>query len=194
MRSRIQGAWHQAEHSHHKRYWLEGQLHHQRCVMSNHWQLNHGGELMVKIGPRYYILGLILKGHANSVTVNRQNVKEITGQSDWSCVTSLEESDDQHRKNVNESFNIFDDFNAPAHSSDEPFTSYEAMPPVQVQSPQEPSKAEIELHNLTHMPFRSWSPSVSDPQVEEINRRQDQSLKWTMPTSEDLKVSQAEPI
>eukprot|EP00971_Amphidinium_carterae_P138898 2752827-Amphidinium_carterae.4 len=32
------------------------------------------------------------------------------------------------------------------------------MQPVQVQSPQEPSRAEIELHSLTHMLFRSWCP------------------------------------
>eukprot|EP00971_Amphidinium_carterae_P097805 1935298-Amphidinium_carterae.2 len=36
--------------------------------------------------------------------------------------------------------------------------SLHIMQPTQVQSPQEESTAEIELHNLTHMPFRSWCP------------------------------------
>eukprot|EP00971_Amphidinium_carterae_P216219 4292013-Amphidinium_carterae.1 len=44
---------------------------------------SNAGSRMVKIGFHYYIQGLIVEGHATSVTVNRQNVKQISGHSDW---------------------------------------------------------------------------------------------------------------
>eukprot|EP00971_Amphidinium_carterae_P138897 2752827-Amphidinium_carterae.3 len=72
---------------------------------------------MVEIRCHYYMHGLIIECHATSVTVNRQKVKQYIGHSDWRgiCVADAtlheEESDDQHRRDVTESLNIFDDFN-----------------------------------------------------------------------------------
>eukprot|EP00971_Amphidinium_carterae_P240472 4773864-Amphidinium_carterae.1 len=81
---------------------------------------SNAGSRMVKIGRHYYIHGLIIEGHATSITVNRQKVKQHIFQSDWRgiCVADAslheEESDDQHRRDVADSFNIFDEINAPA--------------------------------------------------------------------------------
>eukprot|EP00971_Amphidinium_carterae_P097804 1935298-Amphidinium_carterae.1 len=79
-------------HGHHWRHWPEGELHHQRCVMSNHWQLkpppfeswirdinSNAGSGMVKIGRHYNILVLTVEGHATSAPVNRQNAKQVMG-------------------------------------------------------------------------------------------------------------------
>eukprot|EP00971_Amphidinium_carterae_P251642 4995521-Amphidinium_carterae.1 len=145
-------------HSHHRRHWSEGQLHHQWRFMSYHRKFNHGGELMLRnlqttstqiMDERPQQQRWVTHGHATSITVNRQKVKEHICQSDWRgiCVADAslheEESDDQYRRDVADSFNIFDEINAPAvQASEDPITSFEARQPTQAQSPQEPSKAE----------------------------------------------------
>eukprot|EP00971_Amphidinium_carterae_P116728 2312072-Amphidinium_carterae.1 len=55
---------------------------------------SNAGSRMVKIGRHYYIHGLVIEGHATSVTVNRQKVKEHICQSDWRglCVTTYTSS------------------------------------------------------------------------------------------------------
>eukprot|EP00971_Amphidinium_carterae_P266098 5278628-Amphidinium_carterae.1 len=73
---------------------------------------NNVGSRMVKIDHHYYFHGLIVEGHATSVTLNIQKVKQIIGHSHWRCIcvsnVSIheEESDDQHRRDVIESFNL----------------------------------------------------------------------------------------
>eukprot|EP00971_Amphidinium_carterae_P241306 4791281-Amphidinium_carterae.1 len=52
-------------------------------VMDLRSQQHNAGLCMVKVGRHYYIHGRVVEGHATSVTVNRQNAKQITGRSDW---------------------------------------------------------------------------------------------------------------
>eukprot|EP00971_Amphidinium_carterae_P348665 6490618-Amphidinium_carterae.2 len=71
--------------------------------------------------------------------------------------THEEESDQQHAEDVARSFNIFDPENQPEFiANGTQASASEAAPPINVAAPQEPSAAERELHNLTHIPFRSW--------------------------------------
>eukprot|EP00971_Amphidinium_carterae_P249390 4950400-Amphidinium_carterae.2 len=63
----------------------------------------------------------------------------------------------QHADDVARSFVLFGPENQPGHSAEGTHqSSAEAAQPITVPAPQEPSAAERELHNLTHMPFRSW--------------------------------------
>eukprot|EP00971_Amphidinium_carterae_P141061 2795464-Amphidinium_carterae.2 len=118
---------------------------------------SNAGSRKVKAGRHYFIHGLIIEGHATSVTVHRKKVKQIIESVSPSHFMKKSQLIRIEEMSLSHSTLLFDDFNTPtAQSSYEPLTSFEAMQPVQVQSPQEPSKAEIELHSLTDMPFRSW--------------------------------------
>eukprot|EP00971_Amphidinium_carterae_P258793 5136365-Amphidinium_carterae.1 len=52
---------------------------------------------MVKIGRHYYIHGLIIEGHATSITINRQKVKEHICQSDWYDVSHQHQGRHNHQ-------------------------------------------------------------------------------------------------
>eukprot|EP00971_Amphidinium_carterae_P169426 3356714-Amphidinium_carterae.2 len=75
-----------------------------------------------------------MDGFINNAQISRNQIK-----------TSL--SNQQHAENVTRSNFIADGTQASAS---------EAAPPVGVAAPQEPYAAERELHNLTHIAFRSW--------------------------------------
>eukprot|EP00971_Amphidinium_carterae_P093016 1841238-Amphidinium_carterae.1 len=121
------------------------------------------GARMVKIGKHFYIHSLVMDGFINKVQISRSQINaSLSGEShNGICgsdmVTHEEESDQQHAEDVARSFNIFDPENQPDFIADgTQASSSEAAPPISVPAPQEPSAAERELHNLTHIPFRSW--------------------------------------
>ena len=51
------------------------------------------------------------------------------------------------------------------------FVSEEAEMPKRICCDQRPSKEEVELHNKTHLPYRSWCPHCVRGQARRRNRR-----------------------
>eukprot|EP00971_Amphidinium_carterae_P008096 160322-Amphidinium_carterae.1 len=132
---------------------------HKSWIMSLH---SAHGATMVKIGKHFYIHSLVMDGFINKLQISRSQINaSLSSESYGICgsdmTTHEEESDQQHAEDVARSFNIFDPEYQPDFIADGTQASTsEAAPPVSVAAPQEPSAAERELHNVTHIPFRSW--------------------------------------
>eukprot|EP00971_Amphidinium_carterae_P246309 4892337-Amphidinium_carterae.1 len=134
---------------------------HKSWIMS--LRSEHGAR-MIKIDKHYYIHSVVMDGFINKVQINKSQVNAAFPRESFnSCGSDLlsheEDSDMQHAKDVAKSLSLFDPENQPGHSAEGTHHSTsEAAQPLTVPAPQEPSAAEREreLHNLTHIPFRSW--------------------------------------
>eukprot|EP00971_Amphidinium_carterae_P059903 1184947-Amphidinium_carterae.2 len=86
-----------------------------------------------------------MDGFSNKLQISRSQInaspssESHNGICGSDMVTHEDESDQRHAEDVERSFNIFE--------------------PINVAAPQEPSTAERELQNFTHIPFRSWCES-----------------------------------
>eukprot|EP00971_Amphidinium_carterae_P139990 2773850-Amphidinium_carterae.2 len=112
------------------------------------------GARMVKIGKHYYIHSLVMDGFINKVQISRSQINtSLYGH----FMRRVRSATSRRCGKVNDSYNIFDPENQPDFIADGTQASTsEAAPPISVAAPQEPSAAERELHNLNHIPFRSW--------------------------------------